>query len=190
MRVLDLGGMVQTWVESETRPQHVTLLNFKGTVETSSEQIRSHGAEQWMTAVEGDACDPPPEIREQRFDLVFSNSVIEHVGGHLRRRHFSYWVQTLGKHHWVQTPNRYFPMEPHWLVPGLQFAPPRLQVFVLRHWPLEEVRYYRTAPWHDGVQRAMGIELLSPGAMRSYFPESELLRERILGMTKSLIVTA
>lgn len=58
------------------------------------------------------------------FDLVYSNSVIEHVGGHARSCDFAGMVKTLARRHWgVQTPYRYFSIEPHWLFPGLQFLP-------------------------------------------------------------------
>jgi len=186
MHVLDLGGEAHTWVREERRPRHVTLLNFGMKLDATREQIEREGASSWLTAVGGDACDPPEEVRDQDFDLVYSNSVFEHVGGHGPRRHFAYWAQTLAKHHWVQTPNRYFPVEPHWLAPGFQFASPRLQAVLLGHWPLASP-FYRKAEWPERVQRAMSIELLSPAMMRIYFPESELVRERMAGLAKSLI---
>ena len=186
MRVLDLGGEAHTWLDEPAHPRTVTLLNRDMKLDSALEQIERQGASSWMTAVGGNACDPPEQIKTEHFDLVYSNSVFEHVGGHQPRRHFSYWAQTLAKHHWVQTPNRYFPFEPHWLAPGFQFASPRLQAVLLRHWPLASP-YYRKPAWPESVQRAMSIELLSPASMRSYFPTSELVRERLLGMTKSLI---
>ncbi len=186
MTVLDLGGEAHTWLNSAVHPRHVTLLNLPRPSGEAAERIAEAGAGDWMTSEAGDACDPPPAVREQRFDLVFSNSVIEHVGGHLRRRRFAHWVHALGERHWVQTPNRFFPIEPHWLVPGLQFATPRLQVAVLMRWPYTRKRF-RSLSWPDRLDRAMGIELLSPSAFRSYFPESELVRERLYGLTKSLI---
>jgi hypothetical protein len=188
MAVVDLGGEVHTWTNLPVRPRQVTLLNLHWKADQAQQRIRDQGLGDWMAAVEGDACVPPDELTDQRFDLVFSNSVIEHVGGHDRRRRFAYWAQALGEHHWIQTPNRFFPIEPHWLAPGLQFAPPRVQAAVMRRWPIGSFTNRAGAPWHESVQEAMGIELLSPGALRSYFPRSELVRERVGGLTKSLIV--
>lgn len=42
--------------------------------------------ERTIKAQGGDACEPPAELREQLFDLVFSNSVIEHVRRGRERR--------------------------------------------------------------------------------------------------------
>ena len=86
--------------------------------------------EGWLHNVLGDACDLPSALRGQRFDLVFSNSVIEHVGGHSRRAAFADSVHALSDHHWVQTPYRYFPLEPHFLFPGFQFLPLRAKAEV------------------------------------------------------------
>jgi hypothetical protein len=134
----------------------------------------------------GDACDPPAELRDERFDLVYSNSVIEHVGGHQRRRAFAYWAQALGEHHWIQTPNRWFPVEPHWACPGLQYLPPRGRAAVSQVWPIGNYTKRR-----DSLRQRMGdalaVELLSASELRWYFPESRILRERVAGMPKSLI---
>jgi hypothetical protein len=186
MTVLDLGGEAHTWLNAPVHAQHVTLLNLPRASAEAADRITAADAGAWMVSLAGDACDPPAEIRDRRFDLVYSNSVIEHVGGHLRRRQFARWVHELGERHWVQTPNRFFPVEPHWLVPGLQFATPRLQVAVLQRWPYTSKRF-QSLSWQDRLDRAMGIELLSPSAFRSYFPDYELVRERLYGLTKSLI---
>ena len=55
------------------------------------------------------------------YDVVFSNSLLEHVGGHAQRAALAREVRSLAPRHWVQTPYRYFPLEPHWLFPGMQF---------------------------------------------------------------------
>jgi hypothetical protein len=65
----------------------------------------------WITAVQGDACD----LRDAEFDPVYSNSLIAHLRGHARRCDFASVVHAMASHHWVQTPYRYFPIEPHWL---------------------------------------------------------------------------
>lgn len=188
MRVLDLGGEQHTWIWHRVRPASVVLLNLDWRAEEQRRELAGSEHESWIEALAGDACDPPPEIVGRQFDLVYSNSVIEHVGGYAQRCRFAHYARTLAEHHWIQTPNRYFPLEPHWLFPGFQFLPLRARVAAHRRWPVG------TYAQHDGtdaqVTRAvLEIELLSETEMRFLFPESELVRERAAGLTKSLTAT-
>lgn len=186
MKVLDLGGEPHTWVHSSPRPREVTLLNLPERAEQQQVELRESKLDGWMRAVGGDACDPPAPIRTDRFDLVYSNSVIEHVGGHEPRSGFAKTARSLAEHHWIQTPNRYFPIEPHWYCPGFQFLPPRVAAAVTQVWPLGNYTGRRSS-LRQRLGDVLAIELLSSSELRFYFPESEIVRERVLGLTKSLI---
>jgi hypothetical protein len=175
MTVIDLGGQLSTWHRAPVRAKHVHVVNLtKPPTELPS----------WAEVDRGDACALPEHIRSRRYDLVFSNSVLEHVGGHERRLRFADTVHALSGAHWVQTPYRYFPIEPHWLVPGLQFLPVALRASIAYRWPLAytpgrgKAAVLSTVLWTDLVDRTQ---------MRVYFPDSRLRAERVLGLTKSLI---
>lgn len=172
MRVLDIGGVPSFWRRAPVRPYHVTLLNT----------FAQSCSEPWMEAMVGDGCDPPEGLPE--VDLVVSNSVIEHVGGHWRRQAFAATVEGAASRYWVQTPYRYFPLEPHYLCPGVQHLPVSLQAGVVRSWPLA---WGKGADRSRALARVMSIELLSATQMRAYFPGGTLCRERFGGLTKSLI---
>lgn len=175
MTVLDLGGTSESWLTAPVRPAHVTLVNLDRQVVQPDTAI---------TAVQGDACAVPDDLRGQRFDLVFSNSLIEHVGGHARRQAMAEVVSELSDRHWVQTPYRYFPLEPHWMFPLYQFLPVSARAWIVRHW---RISGWVPSDHEESVEFAMGIELLTGAEMRHYFPGSELLSERFLGVTKSII---
>jgi hypothetical protein len=137
-----------------------------------------------MTAERGDACQPSDELLAQHFDVAFSNSVIEHVGGHFRREQFAEAVRQLAPRHWVQAPYRYFPIEPHWLFPAFSLLPVRGRLFVAQHWrlgamPPEDRR--------EAVGSVLGTEFLSRTEMGYYFPGSSILTERVAGLPKSLV---
>jgi hypothetical protein len=174
MSVLDLGGTLDSWRLCPTRPAHLTLLNAFDQPSGDAEIIV------------GDACDPPASLRDRRFDLVLSNSVVEHVGGHWRRLRFAETVNALGDHHWIQTPYRYFPIEPHFLCPGLQYIPLRLASLIAVHWPVGNY-----AGRLDSAERAehclQVIELIGITEMRRYFPASTIRYERTGPFIKSLI---
>src|SRR5687768_8654462 len=63
-----------------------------------------------FTSIAGDARDMR-EFRENQFDIVFSNSVIEHVGTHRDQQRMAREVMRVGQRYFVQTPNRFFPIE-------------------------------------------------------------------------------
>ncbi|AWT56786.1 hypothetical protein [Mycolicibacterium smegmatis] len=179
MRLLDLGGTVETWNRAPVRPKHVTVLNLLEPGESDSD---------WIVPVAGDACNAAAVLAdanvETTFDVVFSNSLIEHVGGHARRSELASQVQALAPRHWVQTPYRYFPLEPHWLFPGMQFLPVAVRVKIAAHWPLVHTR---PANVEEARNEVLWTELVSVTEMREYFPGSTILRERVLGLPKSLI---
>jgi hypothetical protein len=170
MHVVDLGGRPEYWVNAPVRPAHVTLLN------PYEEELR--GALDWMTVKTADACDP--ELDLSGYDLCHANSVIEHVGGAYRRQLFAANVAQAPRY-WIQTPYRYFPIEPHWLFPGFQLLPLRVKAWVSDRWPLAQTST-------DGLQASLETELVTRSEMRYLFPGSRLYCERLLGLIKSITV--
>jgi hypothetical protein len=175
MSVIDLGGSVESWRRAPVRPKHVHVVNL---------EEQPGDVPDWAEVEHADACALHDSIASRRYDLAFSNSVIEHVGGHERRIRFAEAVRTLGSAYWVQTPYRYFPVEPHWVAPGLQFLPFALRRRVAHRWPLVHTRAHNAA---DALDSVLWIELLDRTQMRYYFPDARLLGERLAGLTKSLI---
>ena len=175
MSVVDLGGRLETWARAAVRPRHVHVVNL----EKPPDEIPD-----WAEVDHADACALPSHLQARRYDLVFSNSVLEHVGGHERRMRFAESVHALGESHWVQTPYRYFPIEPHWLAPGMQFLAVRARTELARRWPLTHTpnKNYQVA-----LERVLWTDLVDRTQMRYYCPESEIRTERLAGLTKSLI---
>jgi hypothetical protein len=179
MTVVDLGGTVDSWLRAPVRPRRVVIVN-----------LFEPGAadEAGLVPVMADACAARVALAtaglETSFDLAFSNSLIEHVGGHAQRLALSEQIRTLATHHWVQTPYRYFPVEPHYLFPGMQFLPVRARAEVAARWPLQHTR---PANRTDARSEVQWTELLSISEMRTYFPGSEIYKERLAGLVKSLV---
>jgi hypothetical protein len=163
-RVLDVGGTPLNWRLLEQRPR-VTVLNLDaGDVVADGRRL---------------------PFRDRSFDLVFSNSTIEHVGSLVDQRAFATEVARVGQAYFVQTPNLYFPLEPHMLTPGVQFLPRRARLRVARNFT---VWGWFVRPSPGTVRDRVGrIRLLGSREMRVLFPEARLHRERWCGITKSLI---
>ena len=127
-----------------------------------------------VTMQRGDATSLP--FGDRFFPIAFSNSVIEHIPKHLQGQ-FASEIRRVADRYFVQTPNRWFPIEPHYQVPLFQFLPVRVQRFLNRHF---------TLGWREkGCWEA--VNLLSAGDLRCLFPDAEIRRERMFGLTKSLM---
>jgi len=177
MDVLDLGGTAESWSLSPVRPAHLTIVNL--TVPEGEVPRRTE-------VVAGDVCTLGSTIGGRSWDLVYSNSVIEHLGGHDRRVAFAESVRSLAPHHWVQTPNRYFPIEPHFLVPGLQFLPAPAQASVIARWPLNK---WRPPDRRTALQAALELQLIGRTELAFLFPDSDILDEHLGPLTKSFVAT-
>jgi ubiquinone/menaquinone biosynthesis C-methylase UbiE len=76
----------------------------------------SESAPSNFTAFVGDGRSMP-QFEDHQFDIVFSNSTIEHVGSIDDQRAMAREIVRVGRKYYVQTPNRYFPIEPHFVFP-------------------------------------------------------------------------
>jgi SAM-dependent methyltransferase len=175
-RILDVGGTPATWSALPVRPK-VVILNMP----------RESEAFDGLLCVGGDGCALP--FSDQSFDIVFSNSVIEHVGSWEKQERFAAEVARVGRRYWVQTPNRYFPIETHVLTPFLHWLPrswqmkiaPRFTVWsMLTSISREQREWYIRHFLND-------IRLLDTGQMTQLFPDARMIQERAGGFVKSLI---
>lgn len=173
LRILDVGGEEAFWDVIGTGDGiHIVLVN--------NEPQTPRGKN--VDFVLADACDLSA-FADQSFDLVVSNSVIEHVDDPAA---MAREIRRVGKRYYVQTPNRWFPLEPHFLVPFFQFLPLAWRARLLMRFDLGWLRRART---HDEALRVVAsVRLLGARDLRRLFPEGRLWRERVLGLTKSLIV--
>jgi len=177
LRILDVGGTEDYWQAlgfGERDDIWVTLLNVTA-CSTSTPQFLS---------IAGDARDLS-QFKRREFDVVFSNSVIEHVGDFPDQKHMADEVQRVGKRYFVQTPNRRFPIEPHFLFPFFQFLPEPVQIYLLGHFRLGTYEVVTDRDYARELVRE--IRLLSLGEFRRLFPVANIYHERLLGMTKSFV---
>lgn len=150
MEVLDLGGEPGFWQAIEPKPRRVTFVNLHP-IDSNFDFPSGH--------IVGDACDSCL-LEGHRFDLVFCNSLIEHVGGHERRRRLAINIERLGAHHFVQTPYRYFPIELHWRFPGFQFLPIHTRAALALKWDAGGFTS-RDSTWGNAVESVSSVDLLS-----------------------------
>jgi hypothetical protein len=173
--VLDVGGTPLNWRYVAARPC-VMLLNL--TVPDGAEAAAGQ-----FTFVAGDARTLP--YGDQSFDVAFSNSVIEHLGTWQDQQRMAAEVRRVGRQVWVQTPSRWFPIEPHFLAPGIHWLPRGLQRKLLRNFT---VWGWLDRPSPAKVSATLAeLRLLSRKEMRQLFPDCQIITERFLGLTKCYI---
>ncbi len=176
LRILDVGGTADFWSayrDELRRPATITVLN---------RSFKERPSLPWITYVPGDARDLRM-FANQQFDMCFSNSVIEHVDADGQVR-MAREIGRVARGYFVQTPNAYFPIEPHFLVPGWQFMPVavRARLLQLRDWGWMK----RTRDPLRAREAVESILLLTAGRLQQLFPDSRIYRERIGPFTKSL----
>lgn len=176
-RVLDVGGSPLIWQFASIQPR-LTILNLPAALGWAAPAI---------ARVAGDGCMLP--FRDAAFDIVFSNSVIEHLGTQSQRERFAQEIARVGRYYWVQTPNRHFPLEMHLMMPIVHYLPKNWQSRIIRRftiWQLlaEPSRAQREYYIHHVLNE---LHLLNASELQALFRDGRIVRERFLGLTKSLI---
>jgi hypothetical protein len=87
--------------------------------------------------------------------------------------------------HFIQTPNFWFPIEPHWVFPCFQYLPKIIKTFLTRYFNLGHIKHVKT--WADARQQVEEIQLLSRSEMAKLFPESKIWEEKLLIFSKSFV---
>jgi len=177
LKILDVGGTPEFWSAFPTiKKHHTTILNLS----------TSNSGQPHFTEIIGDACDLS-RFRDHEFDIVFSNSVIEHVGKPERQAMMASEMVRVGKSLWLQTPNFWFPIEPHFAFPGFQWLPRSVRARLIQSFDLGQ---FKRAPRREAaLAKVDGVSLLTKGNLRTFFPKHRILEETFLGLAKSFIVT-
>lgn len=173
LHILDVGGTARYWQTFGAQllsSCQVTLLN-RG-VPREQDSLFAYRA--------GDACNLS-EFADGQFDMVFSNSVIEHVGDFARQTAMANEVRRVGKSYFVQTPARSFLIEPHYRLPLIQFLPATLRRFIARTGT--KARFYPS--WF--AAESEWLRLLTAAEMQRLFPDATLWREKVGPLTKSFV---
>jgi hypothetical protein len=180
LEVLDIGGTQQFWdlMLGEDQPDiRVTLLNVAHQPVSSPRFVSAAGDARAM-----------PQFAARSFDVVFSNSVIEHVGDYVNQRRMADEVRRVGRRYFVQTPNKRFPIEPHFLVPWFQYLPMGTRAWLLSRF---DVGWYRRMPDRSAARAEVeSIQLLTRRRFSDLFPEATIRDEKFAGLTKSFVAIA
>jgi SAM-dependent methyltransferase len=171
-KILDVGGTSYNWSFLKNEPS----LIFVNLMAPSNED----NVLTWIIA--DGRCLP---FCEDAFDIVYSNSVIEHLGNIKNQYAFAQEIKRVGRRYYVQTPNRWFFVEPHLITPFIHFLPKTMQNLLLRNFTIWGII---TRPTPQQCNDLLSeLRLLDEKEFRRLFPDAEIWFEHFLGLTKSLI---
>jgi 2-polyprenyl-3-methyl-5-hydroxy-6-metoxy-1,4-benzoquinol methylase len=174
--ILDIGGTIGFWeaMNFQEKDIHITLLNLE------VQPVNNPN----FTSITGDATNLNG-IADKAFDIVFSNSVIEHLYSWENQQKMAKEVLRVGKYHFIQTPNYWFPIEPHWVFPFFQFLPRTIRVWLTHHFSLGHIP--RMSDRAKAINQVEEIRLLRFSEYRMLFPHSAIYIEKFAGFNKSFI---
>lgn len=175
-KILDIGGDIQYW--KNIGWQHpackIHLLNLYESIVPENE------THQFSSSV-GNGLSL--EYKKGEVDLIFSNSVIEHVGSYANQQIFAGEVRRVSDKYIVQTPSIWFPLEPHSLIPLFQFLPHPIRALLIM---IFNINYFPKAKTYKAAIIVSHSTLMfTHKRFKKLFPEAEIQVERFLGIPKS-----
>jgi hypothetical protein len=181
--ILDIGGTRKYWniLPSEylnNGKVKITILNLTG--------VNLHQNDGVFSYCIDDACDLS-QFEAGTFSIIHSNSCIEHVGGWSRICQFANEVRRLAVNggYFIQTPNYWFPVEPHNLTPLFHWLPRPFRVSLVQH--LKLGHWPKTSNVIEAVRWVESARLLDRKEFSALFPDATILKERMFGLSKSFI---
>lgn len=175
--LLDVGGQEEFWnsLDVQTLPElHITFLNLFPVKSTLPHSV----------SVVGDA-RRLHMFADREFDVVFSSSVIEHVGSLRDQKAMATECTRVGKRYYIQTPSRSFPIEPHFLLPGFQHLPTAFRAMLHSRFDLGWWKRART--YYEAYEEVESIRLLTKKELQYLFPDARIHEERLYGFVKSFV---
>ena len=182
VRIVDLGGRRNYWdlLSREYLERHqvqVVIVNHQNELtQDSNDPIFEY--------INGDACDLA-QFEDNSFDIVHSNSVIEHVGSWRKMKEFSREANRLAPYLFIQTPYFWFPVEPHFIKAFYHWWPKPIRVASRMH-----TRFHNRslASTLDEAWSRVESEpiLLDQRSFRYLYPDCEIVKERFGFLIKSL----
>jgi len=125
-------------------------------------------------------------FKDNQFDIVFSNSVIEHVGSYENMIKFSKEHMRVGKYYYCQTPNFWFPLEPHFIFLFFHFLPDPIKIRLVNNFNLG---HFEKTKNKESLKVIESCKLIDAHMLKMLFKEGKILSEYFLFLKKSITIT-
>ena len=178
LRIIDFGGTPEFWEQRGWGGRddiEITAVNIQPRISRRPN----------FRPIFGDVADLS-QFADNSFDVAFSNSVIEHLFTFERQAAMAKELQRVAPVFWLQTPNYWFPIEPHFHVPGWQWLPIGVRKAIIQRRRCGWRGPYPDAADADRIVRE--VQLLTRSQLQRLFPDAAIVPERFAGLVKSWIV--
>ncbi|MEO8446615.1 MAG: class I SAM-dependent methyltransferase [bacterium] len=178
IRILDLGGSDYHWRNlklNNNKDFHITIINTE--IQDTKNFIN-------MSFIKRDVRDLSM-FDDKEYDIVYSNSLIEHLNKHEEQKKLAEEIRRIGRHYFIQTPNYNFPIEPHFLFPFFQFLSTKTKASLIKKYDLGW--YIKQSDDAKARELAGSIRLLKKDELKKLFPEAKIYEEKYLFLNKSFI---
>lgn len=182
--ILDVGGRRDYWKLLDPIYKDRIRLTILNTEEDVGHEQQNEDIGIAIETVVGDGTNMP-EYADGAFDLAHSNSVIEHVGLYRNMADFARETRRVGRAYYHQTPNFWFPLEPHYGLPFIHWLPEPTRLFL--HSTVN-VGYAKRTSWDGAMSRIDHTRIVSRRLLTNIFPDGIHETERFAMLPKSLIV--
>jgi Methyltransferase domain len=168
--LLDVGGYPGFWTDYQQPVSRIDSLNVHQVI-WENKQYPDHN----FRILTGNGCHL--EMKDQAYDIGFSNSVIEHVGSWENQKKFASEIRRVSKSLWVQTPAYECPIEPHYMMPLIHYLSIPIQKAILRRWSVRGLFERLTKDQIDDMVDT--TRLLTKAEMSKLFPDCKIKTERL-----------
>lgn len=168
--LLDLGGYPFNWFRRGEHFSRVDTVNLGRPA-----PFEAPPGAPAIRSLSGDA--RKLDLADNSYDIVFSNSVIEHVGDLAEQRDFAREARRIGSSLWIQTPARECPIEPHFLGLFIHWLPNRWHARLARWLSIRGLSGAAGPLELEAI--AQTTRLLSKAEMEALFPDCEIWTERM-----------
>lgn len=142
-KILDVGGTEDYWNQINL----IFGINFQPIINNISKDELNKG--NFSGIVDDGKC--LSSVKDNTFDIAYSNSVIEHLSTFEEQQEMVDNLQRVAQYYFVQTPAFIFPFEPHFLFPFFHWLPRQIRIMLTLHLNLG---------WFKKCNNKMDAELL------------------------------
>ena len=127
------------------------------------------------------------DCKDNQYDFSFSNSVIEHLRDYEKMFDFGKEMKRVAEIFYCQTPNFWFPIEPHFFFPCFHFFPDPFKMKLVKNFSLGH--YNKAKNDEEAIRIINDAKLLTKEMLMSFFGEGQILKEKFFFLNKSLIIS-